>query len=30
MIIIPKEETDMLATIEQIRKEEENKIEEVK
>ena len=30
MIIIPKEETDMLATVEQIRKEEENKIEEVK
>ena len=30
MVIIPKEETDMLATVEQIRKEEENKIEEVK
>ena len=30
MIIIPKEETDMLATVEQIRKEEENKIKEVK
>ena len=30
MIVIPKEETDMLATVEQIRKEEENKIEEAK
>ena len=30
MIVIPKEETDMLATIEQIRNEEENKIKEVK
>lgn len=30
MIIIPKEETDMLATVEQICKEEENKIKEVK
>ena len=30
MIIIPKEETDMHATVEQIRNEEENKIEEVK
>ena len=30
MVIIPKEETDMLATVEQIRKEEENKIKEVK
>ena len=30
MIVIPKEETDMLATVEQNRKEEENKIEEAK
>ena len=30
MIIIPKEEIDMLTTVEQIRKEEENKIKEVK
>ena len=30
MIVIPKEETEMLATVEQIRKEEENKIKEVK
>ena len=30
MIVIPKEETNMLATVEQIRKEEENKIKEVK
>ena len=30
MVIIPKEETDMLATVEQIRKEEKNKIKEVK
>ena len=30
MIVIPKEETEMLATVEQIRKEEENKIEEAK
>lgn len=30
MIVIPKEEIDMLTTVEQIRKEEENKIKEVK
>ena len=30
MIVIPKEEIDMLTTVEQIRKEEENKINEVK
>ena len=28
MIVMPKKETDMLATVEQIRKEEENKVEE--
>ena len=28
MIVMPKEETDMLATVEQIRKEEESKVEE--